>query len=1142
MGTLGAVLRIVAQRSMGNRRLLGFVVVGVVFASALAAAVAIYSDAVRDLGLSHALHTQPPIKLDIDISSSSQTARQREYGSRRDLTSRLLATYARPILRDTIRTGQSATFFLTPPGAPVPADENRPRANFRFDERASSHLHLVDGRPPLAAAPADPTRAPRIEALIAKSTADRLGVHVGDTFDLHPFWKPEAAPVPVVVSGIIEANDPNEEYWQNRPERLDLSTTTWPTYLFFIDENTFVNTLAGYLPDMDASYHTYGFVDISRINARNAATVQANLQGMIDAFRQNIAHTEVTTTLPDTIAGFRERLFFTRLPLFALMLQIVGIVLYYLVMVSTMLVERQTGEIALLKSRGASTTQVMTVYAIEGGALVLAGILLGPLLAAGVIALLGPTPPFRALSGGDLLAVHLSGPAFGLAFVGAVFALAALLWPAYRAARRSIVQYKQGIGRPPRQPAFLRYYLDLFLIVVGAFLFYELRQRGSLVTERLFGHLSTDPLLLISPALFMLMIALLFLRLFPLALRVGAWLARGTNGASIPLGLARMVRSPVHYSRLILLLILAAAVGVFAAGFRATLDRSYDDRVAYQAGAALRVGTIRQPSALSPDQLVAAVSSAAGGAAGTPVWRVDGSYTLGPYQTAGLTVLGVRPSDFPRAAFWRHDFSGSSLTSLLRPLSAGDAPTTQGPVLPAGSRRFGVWVWSSLPFNAVQYGARVEDAAGVAWDYRLVGPPADAYQPGQWQFYQADLSRPGLGRAADSSGPDPAATVRVQALFIRLGGGPATPERDSVWFDDLAASASADAPAAWWSAGFAAPIEVESFESLDGYEVMNGQSARPVPAAISRSETHAHGGQAAALLSFDRRRGGQTLYGLRVRDNGAPLPILASDTFLAAAHKKVGDDVQLYVNRQYLDARIAGRFTFFPTYTPDPTGSHLIVADLDRLLRDANRLAGGPDPGYVNEVWLGDCGVRISACGLGTTVTSETLKAKGIVAADVTDLSVLQASQQRDPLIAASWQGILFVSFGAVLLLTALGFGVYSYLSAQSRALEFAILRTMGFSGGQIVALVTFEQAFVILAGTIAGTLLGLPLGRLMIGYMGVTETGAKVLPPLISQVSWSTIAIADGALALIFVATIAALVLLYSRLAVHRALRMGEL
>jgi ABC-type antimicrobial peptide transport system permease subunit len=119
---------------------------------------------------------------------------------------------------------------------------------------------------------------------------------------------------------------------------------------------------------------------------------------------------------------------------------------------------------------------------------------------------------------------------------------------------------------------------------------------------------------------------------------------------------------------------------------------------------------------------------------------------------------------------------------------------------------------------------------------------------------------------------------------------------------------------------------------------------------------------------------------------------------------------------------------------------------------------------------------------------------------------------------------------------------VSSYLNAQTRSLEFAILRTMGFSSRQILALVTFEQCFVIFAGILAGTLLGFPLGRLMIGYMGITESGADVLPPLVSRVSWLTVVTAYSLLALMFAATIAALVLLYSRLAVHRALRMGEL
>lgn len=1130
MVSFAAVLRIVAQRSLGNRRLLATVVLGVVFSAALASAVAIYSDAIRDLGLSYALRNQPITQLDIQVSSSSHPARRADYEARQDRTLRLLRGYAGDVTRETVRHGYSATFFLTPPDQPVPQDQNRPRAFFQFFERLPDHTRVTEGKRPGPATRPPAGQRPEIEVLLGKETAERLGVQVGQSFDMHPFWKPEVRPVRITVAGLVEPNDPNEEYWLGRTDRFSVTSTSWPTYPFFTDAATMIEVLAGYLPDMDASYQTFAYVDIDRINARNARQVEANLRAMTSRLREDIARTSVDTKLPDTIGNYRQKLFFTRLPLFALMLQIIGIVLYYLVMVSTMLVERQAGEIALLRSRGASTLQIMTVYAIEGGVIAAIGLVAGPWLAAGVITLLGPTPPFRELSAGELLTVRVSWEAFNLALLGSMMALAALLWPAYRATRLSIVHYKQGMGRPAQQPAFLRYYLDLFLIAVAAFLFYELRQRGSLVTEKLFGDLSADPLLLLTPTLFMLMVALVFLRLFPLALRLVTWATSGMAGAAIPLGLRRMVRAPVHYSRLILLLILATAVGMFAAGFRATLDRSYEDRVAYAAGADLQVTGIRQQG-LPPDRLASAVTASTGGQ-GTPLWRTFGSYTISQFNFTDVTVLGVRPSEFDKFSFWRNDFSGGSLNELLRPLREEAEPAPKGPALPQDARLIGVWISTPLPFNLATYGMRLVDDAGSTWDYRLLGPDQSRFRQGEWQFYYAEVSRPGLGRVPDNQGPA-AGSVRLHSFFVRMGQINQEQERANIYFDDVQVTSAAAPPADWFTTGFTDGTVIEGFESLDIYEAMTSQAPRGVQSALNRTEGRVHGGRYAAQLAVPRPRGGQTVHGLRTRDDGGPLPVVVSETFLKQARKKVGDTIQVSVNRTDVQAKIAGTFKLFPTYIPNENDDHLMITDLDRMLAKANRASGGAEPGFANEVW-----VR----GATRNPTVADLRARNVSADKVVSLEGLRAEQQRDPLVAASWEGILFISFAAVLLLTALGFIVYSYLSAQTRALEFAILRTMGFSGRQIAALVSFEQAFVILAGAVAGTVLGLPLGRLMIGYMGVTETGDKVIPPLVSQVSWRTVAIADGVLAAIFLVTIAALVLLYSRLAVHRALRMGEL
>jgi hypothetical protein len=74
------------------------------------------------------------------------------------------------------------------------------------------------------------------------------------------------------------------------------------------------------------------------------------------------------------------------------------------------------------------------------------------------------------------------------------------------------------------------------------------------------------------------------------------------------------------------------------------------------------------------------------------------------------------------------------------------------------------------------------------------------------------------------------------------------------------------------------------------------------------------------------------------------------------------------------------------------------------------------------------------------------------------------------------------------------------------------------------------------------GTLLGMPLSGLMIDFMGVTEQGEEVIPPIVTEISWNTVLTVYSLLTVVFVATIVALALLYSRLSVHRALRMGEL
>lgn len=1117
MPQFGSILRMVAQRSAGHGRLFAAMTAGALVSAGLMACVVIYSDAIRDLGLKYALESRPDRETDLLIASSNADFAGAAFTTRRSTTDGLIQAHAGDIVTDVVRYGRTSTFYLTPGGAPLPTNEDRPRAHLQFADRLEDHVDLVEGREPTPLAAADPNQPPLIEVWAGTAAAEQHGIAVGDTFTLYPHWRPEK-PVRVTVVGLVAPKNPDDAYWFGRTDRFRVDTPSWPTYPFFVPESSLTGGLATYLPDLDGSFETYAFVDIGRIDNQNARSVEDRIRGLEGAVRSTLQFSYLDTGLDDILSRYREQLFFTRLPLFALMVQVVAIALFYLVMVSTAVVERQSGEIALMKSRGASDVQVLGVFALEGAGIALIATLLGPPLAALAIMLLGLTPPFNDLSGGELLEVGISPWAFGMAALGAVLAYGALLWPAYRATRHTVAQQKQLISRPPQQSAFMRYYLDLVLLGIGAFAFYQLRQRGSFVTESVFGDLSADPLLLATPSLFMLTVALVFLRLFPLVLRAVLWLVSKTRGATLALGLTRMARAPMHHSRLILLLLLTTAVGMFAAGFRSTLENGYEDRAAYRAGSDVRFADIRQPSDLPPRAFESEVTRVAGDRQVAAAVRIPGYYSEGRLHSEDVQLLGLELDDFREIAFWRGDFASRSLDSLLDAIRYEPEPSPVPPAaIPPGARTLGVWaILPEVSGSGLQAGVRLRTESGAFHEYRLRPTATD----GDWTLYAAALD-------PVPSAADPAV---LDAIYLQLGGGgPRIVESYEALLGPVVIS-SVELPARG-DAELSDLQLVETFDDPARYELLRGATLQGNPGAFNHvPEGHPAGH--AIRLSFIRGPGSSPIVGLRASGDSAPLPVLVNKQFLDAHNRDVGDEFVLFVNRQYVDVRIAGSFELFPTFDPDE-GDHFFVAELEAVRSRAARLPAIGTPAYPNEAWLGP--------GRGG-FTRESLDEAGLRTEAIFEREAILAEQRSDPLVAASWEGILFLSFATVLLLSGLGFVIYSGISARARSVEFAILRTMGLSGRQLLGVVSFEQLFVVGSGIAAGTLLGFPLSRLMISYMGLTERGEDPLPPLISSVSWQAALTVYTLLGIVIATTVLALITLYSRVAVGRALRMGEL
>ena len=62
--------------------------------------------------------------------------------------------------------------------------------------------------------------------------------------------------------------------------------------------------------------------------------------------------------LDSLLSSFDEQLILARVPLFLVVFLIIGILLYYLALVAGLIVRSRSSEIAMLKSRGATTAQI----------------------------------------------------------------------------------------------------------------------------------------------------------------------------------------------------------------------------------------------------------------------------------------------------------------------------------------------------------------------------------------------------------------------------------------------------------------------------------------------------------------------------------------------------------------------------------------------------------------------------------------------------------------------------------------------------------------------------------------------------------------------------------------------------------------
>ena len=193
----------------------------------------------------------------------------------------------------------------------------------------------------------------------------------------------------------------------------------------------------------------------------------------------------------------------------------------YLFMISRLIIERQLTEIAVFSSRGASRLQILVIYFIEVSILGLVAFVLGPYLGLQLCKLLGASNGFLEFIQRSALPVKLSAKAYYYAFLAVAVSIVMIMVPVFMASGRSIVNQKQEAARSNGkwQWSMVMFELALLGVAIYGLIAFNRSQSNLLALDIDSTEMMIDPELFFMPALFIIGLGLVVLRIYPWILK-----------------------------------------------------------------------------------------------------------------------------------------------------------------------------------------------------------------------------------------------------------------------------------------------------------------------------------------------------------------------------------------------------------------------------------------------------------------------------------------------------------------------------------------------------------------------------------------------------------------------------------------------
>jgi len=292
-------------------------------------------------------------------------------------------------------------------------------------------------------------------------------------------------------------------------------------------------------------------------------------------------------SMENTLRTYLERRDVLEFMLWILLIPVIIMLIIYIYMVSKLMIGYESNEIAVLKSRGARNMQIFSVYAMMSVFIAGCAVSTGPPLGLIASRVLGLANGFMELVSRRGLPLELTYSAYKYAGVAVLLFILVMLIPALRATGDTIVKSKQKKSHRISAPLWQKLFLDIVLIAVSLYALNLYRTDTYLRSLSDVSGVNTpvDPLILVACSLFVFGAALIFLRIFPLLIKLIFRLGSKIWPPSLYTTLLSISRFRGSSQFLMLFLVFNIGLGLFNATAARTLNRFLEERVEFENGA-----------------------------------------------------------------------------------------------------------------------------------------------------------------------------------------------------------------------------------------------------------------------------------------------------------------------------------------------------------------------------------------------------------------------------------------------------------------------------------------------------------------------------------------------------------------------------